>query len=94
MTWRNIDQVTFFTRQPRADLAWAPTCEGLVTVSSVAGRAPNVTTPAPSPLIQALVHCYPAGFFRAGGGIAGPGVLALVRDGKQMAAVAHAVHIG
>jgi hypothetical protein len=53
-----------------------------------------VTTPAPSPLIQALVHRYPAGFFRAAGGIAGLGVLALVRDGKQMAAVAGAVHIG
>jgi hypothetical protein len=53
-----------------------------------------VTTHAPSPLVQALVHRYPAGFFRAAKGIACPGVLALVRDGKQMAAVVGAVHIG
>jgi hypothetical protein len=65
-----------------------------VTVTSVAGRAPYVSTHAPSPLIQALVHRYPAGSFRPAGGIAGLGVLALVRDGKQMAAVVGAVHIG
>ena len=64
-----------------------------MTVSSVAGPAPYVSTHAPSPLIQALVHSCPAGSFWPGA-IAGLGVLALVRDGMQMAAVVGAVHIG